>query len=69
MPRPRNLLNVRTTLERIVRLRDELPNFEKYGLELPPLFKDELLSIALIARATLNKHTHTRKDVRIERKS
>lgn len=63
MSRPRNILNIRSQLERIVSLQETL---DKYGY--CPVARTELAMMALIAKGTLRKHSAsgTRKDLRLE---
>lgn len=62
MPRKRKLLNVKSVLERVVFIRDSLDKFDG----IPPVLHSELVQLGLLSRAILNKHKHTRKDVRLE---
>jgi hypothetical protein len=58
----RNLLNVRSVLETIIMLNDELLPITEGT---PPIVKDQIAELAFYARAILRKHSHTRKDVRV----
>jgi len=70
MPRQRDLLNVRSQLERIIYFCDTVMDHKKrWGhITLPPAYEMELRGIALIAKATLRKRdaTKTRKDLYVE---
>lgn len=58
----RNLLNVRSVLEMILMVNDQLiPICEN----VPPALKDAIAELAFYSRAILRKHSHTRKDVRV----
>jgi hypothetical protein len=64
----RKLLNVRAQLEHLIfTVDDMLERAGKHptGLQLPPIDEENLRKMRLLAKATLAKHSHTRKDVRL----
>lgn len=66
MPAPRKLLNIKSMLERIVRLSEaaqsDLKPNDSATPQMPPTYHYELVSIALLARAALDKQAKSRKD-------
>ena len=63
----RNLLNVRSLLELVIQIDEQLLPLcvRMKGNKIPPLLIDAIQEAGFYARAILRKHSHTRKDVRV----